>query len=132
MKRMNWLDKLIFAAVLILLAVLLQSKPRAGEDTPVMVFDRSDQGLVARFFERLCDDPRIVSFLEATRPDLKGKLKDADSVFLMARSGEWKPYTGCWAELTKEEVGYEAILFFAEDGDFYILDKTKFRKGTGV
>lgn len=131
MTRMSWIDKIISAAIILLLFALLSEKPKAAPpEVPLMVFEAKEDGVVAQFFSRPCDDPRIVGVVQSARPDLP-PLRDAESVFRM-KTGEWRPYAGCWTEVSKQEVGFDAVVFIAEDGDALLLDKRKFQKGSSI
>ena len=98
------------------------------ELVPVYVHD-SDQ-LKARLMATPCNDQRVMEMVAAGMPSHIERFKIVGAEFKM-RSGGWKSFSGCWIELTAEEVGFEALFLLFEDGDKYLVNKAEFLAGKG-
>ena len=117
---------LIVVGVILGLLAGCAGAPKATPDVPVYVHD--SDALKARLMAKPCNDPRVMEMLTGYRHANRFKVVEAS--FKM-RSGGWRDYSGCWAEFTAKEVGFEALFLLFEDGDKYLVNKAEFLAGKG-
>lgn len=129
MERMNWMDKLIVAAILILLAVLL--KPAQADEVKVPVYTHRSEALSADLYAGECVDPRVLEIIVVGMPQYLKRFKALQATFKM-KDGSRKPFAGCWAEVTAEEVGVPSLFMIFEDGDYFLVEKKKFLRKMGT
>ena len=129
MKRMNWLDKLIVAAILILLAALLQKGAEAEDG--VLRYTLKNDSVELVLLDGKCESPQVLEFLTAARPDLLPRFKKALGNFKF-KNGQWKLLQGCWIEFSAEETGTPKIGTVWEDMDRYLVPKEAFTKAKAV
>jgi hypothetical protein len=118
----------IVGVILGLLAGCAAGAPKATSDVPVYVHD--SDALRARLLSTPCNDPRVMQMVEVGMPSHADRFKVIEAKFKMV-SGGWRGYSGCWAEFTAQEVGFEALFLLFEDGDKYLVNKAEFLAGKG-
>jgi len=132
MKRMNWFDKLIVAAILILLAVILSPKKAQGEE-PKAVYTFKEKAAEIVFLDAPCTQPWVKGFVAAMQPELLPRLKRAIGRFYYNPPvSKWKLQEGCWIEFTAEETGVPTIGHIWDDQTRYLEPKEKFTGGPSV
>ncbi len=108
--------------------VAVQVAPTKSVDVPVHVYD--SDAFRAQLLATPCEHPRVMQQLIVGMPTVVKRFRRVEADFKL-RNGEWKHFTGCWAELTKDEVGFTALALLFEDGDFYLVDKAELLAGKG-
>ena len=115
----------VLAAFLALLLVFVASQAYA-EEVPVHVHESG--GTTIQLMPGPCVHPGIKEFLDVGMPH--HKFKAIASNWRMA-DGTHKPFVGCWAELTAEEVGEPAFMLLFEDGERYLVPRDEFLQKPG-
>lgn len=120
----------ILAVVGVIVGLFLGGWAQAAPAVEVPVYVHDSSALKAQLLAKPCEDPRVMEMLVAGMPQHASRFQRVEADFKM-RSGEWKHYAGCWAELTAEEVGFVALFLLFEDGDYFLVNKAEFLAGKG-
>ena len=115
MKRMNWLDKLIVAAILILLAALLTPPKAKAADT---LSAEGAKGSVWRIHKK--GDCTLDSVAKMSNPALLPQWRPATIVY------PDKTYKACWLHTQG------LIYFIFEDWDWGMFEATDFKPETSI
>jgi hypothetical protein len=126
---------IILAAVGVILGMLAgcavtdTQQPSAPKvEIPVHVYD--DGGTSMRLMGGPCADPRVMEIILVGMPQYVDRFKAIESTWRM-QDGSRQEFSGCWAEVSAEEVGFEALLLIFEDGERYLVNKAEFLAGKG-
>ena len=107
-----------------LFAILMLFAMSSKADTTYVY---QDSGVSMKFMSEPCNDPRVMQMIISGMPSHVERFKAIQSNWKM-KNGTWKTFNGCWAELTKDEVGFEAVAMIFEDGDYFVVNKADFFK----
>jgi len=127
------LDRTVLAAILILFTL----SGRAEEVAVKPVYVHADESSRIALMPTPCVNGPILMAI-ATSP-IRDRFQAIKSIFSYSntQTGEitWKELEGCWAEVTKEEIGFDGFALIFEDGDYGVVRKDEFLgkpQGTGV
>ena len=91
---------------------------------PVHTYENSN-GTQIHLMRSACIAPRVLVVIDRGLQSYAERFRAIESKWRM-RDGNIQSIAGCWIELSEREAGAVSFFLLFEDGDYYLIEKTKF------